>query len=130
MSLWAEILGQDLVGIHDNFFDLGGHSLLGTQLMSRVRDVLQLELPLRSLFEAPTPSELAESIVQTHGDNTAAESSVIEPVARNGELPLSFAQARLWFLDQLVPGNPFYNMPFALRVTGETRCIGSTAKPE
>ncbi|MUG92983.1 amino acid adenylation domain-containing protein [Scytonema sp. UIC 10036] len=118
VSLWAEILGQQQIGIHDNFFDLGGHSLLATQLISRVRDVLQLELPLRYLFEAPTPALLAESIAQTQGQNTAVESNAIERVAREEELPLSFAQARLWFLDQLRPLNPFYNMPFALRVTG------------
>ena len=118
VSLWAVILGLDLVGIHDNFFDLGGHSLLATQVISRVRDVLQLELPLRCLFEAPTPAQLAEWIAQTQGDY-AVQSSAIERVARNSDLPLSFAQARLWFLDQLIPGNPFYNIPFALRVTGE-----------
>ena len=119
VSLWAEILGQQQVGIHDNFFGLGGHSLLATQLISRVRDVLQLELPLRYLFEAPTPAQLADSIAQIQGQNYAVESSAIEPVARNSELPLSFAQGRLWFLDQLIPGNPFYNMPSALRLAGE-----------
>ena len=120
VSLWAEILGLEQVGIHDSFFDLGGHSLLATQLMSRVRDVLQLELPLRYLFEAPTPAQLASRIAQTLGENSAVEYlAAIEPVARNSDLPLSFAQARLWFLDQLVPQNPFYNIPFALRLAGE-----------
>ena len=119
VSLWAEVLGLKQVGIHDNFFELGGHSLLATQLISRVRDVLQLELPLRYLFEAPTPSELADCIAVAQGQTSAVESSAIVPVAHNTDLPLSFAQQRLWFLDQLVSGNPFYNMPFAWHVRGQ-----------
>ena len=119
VNLWAEVLGLLQVGIHDNFFELGGHSLLATQLISRVRDVLQLELPLRYLFEAPTPSELSDRIAVAQGQTCVVESSAIVPVARNTNLPLSFAQQRLWFLDQLMPANPFYNMPFALRLVGQ-----------
>jgi acyl carrier protein len=67
-SIWCEMLGVDRVGIHDNFFALGGHSLLATRLMARLRDVLKVELPLRTVFEAPTISELAERISSRAND--------------------------------------------------------------
>ncbi|HLL71284.1 MAG TPA: amino acid adenylation domain-containing protein, partial [Pyrinomonadaceae bacterium] len=103
----------------DNFFELGGHSLLATQVMSRLRESFQLELPLRALFESPTVAELArrvESAGESHGAGVAPE---IKPVAREENLPLSFAQQRLWFLDQLVPDSPFYNLPLAVRLEGQ-----------
>ena len=118
-SIWQQVLRVPVLGIHDNFFELGGHSLLATQLISRVQDVFELELPLRSLFENPTVAELASDIAVAQSQTRVVESFAIEPLARNSELPLSFAQARLWFLDQLMPLNPFYNIPFALRLAGE-----------
>jgi amino acid adenylation domain-containing protein len=118
-ELWAEVLKLPRVGVDDNFFEAGGHSLLATQLMSRVRKVFRIELPLRRLFERPTPAELAESIEAETRAGTAPVAPPIEPTGRAGTLPPSFAQQRLWFLDRLEPGNPFYNLPAALRIEGE-----------
>jgi amino acid adenylation domain-containing protein len=117
-GIWAEVLNIERIGVHDNFFELGGHSLLATQVMSRVRESFQLELPLRRLFEFPMVAELARSIEQAASEDNAGAIPSIEPVSREGELPLSFAQQRLWFLDQLVPGSAFYNLPLAVRLSG------------
>ena len=112
---WAEVLRLPQVGIHDDFFVLGGHSLLATQVISRVRQACGVELPLRSLFEAPTVAGLAALVEKSGGARVAPP---LVPVARNQELPLSFAQQRLWFLYQLEPGSPFYNIPQGLRMGG------------
>ncbi len=114
--VWGEVLGIKNPGIHDNFFALGGHSLLATQLVSRVRNAFSAELPVRRLFEFPTISSLAECIAAIGTDLLPAPA--IRPVSRDRELPLSFAQERLWFLNQLEPENPFYNMPTVLHLTG------------
>jgi amino acid adenylation domain-containing protein len=118
VGIWAEVLGIEKLGVYDNFFDLGGHSLLATQLISRIRQILHLELPLRCLFEAPTIAELA-SVIQTmvmQGQNL--QNYPILPCSRQVELPLSFAQNRLWFIDQLQPGNSAYNLFEAIRLLG------------
>ena len=115
-EIWAEVLGLERVGIDDSFFALGGHSLLATQVASRVRAALGVELPLRRLFETPTVRELARA-VRASAEGPAAPPIV--PVPRDGDLPLSFAQQRLWFLDQLEPGSPAYNVPSAVRLNGE-----------
>ncbi|WP_216840681.1 non-ribosomal peptide synthetase, partial [Dyella sp. S184] len=117
-SLWMELLKLDRVGIHDDFFALGGHSLLATQLVSRLRrSELQVELPLRALFEAPTIAALMLKIAGAEAATHAATARIV-PVNRHGRLPLSFAQSRLWFLDQLELNETFYNMPSATRLTG------------
>ncbi|RMF32232.1 MAG: non-ribosomal peptide synthetase, partial [Chloroflexi bacterium] len=116
--LWAQVLGLERVGVHDNFFELGGHSLLATQVVSRLRDALQIEVPLRLLFEHPTVAELTERLREEQWAAQGIAAPPIEPVPRDGDLPLSFAQQRLWFLDQLEPGSPFYNIPTAVRLTG------------
>ncbi|WP_186014296.1 non-ribosomal peptide synthetase/type I polyketide synthase [Burkholderia gladioli] len=113
---WAELLQAARVGRHDNFFELGGHSLLATQLVSRLRRELGIELPLAAVFEAPTLAALAQRLDQAE---PAARDEPIEPVDRDAPLPLSFAQQRLWFLDQLQPGNPAYHVPVAARLEGE-----------
>jgi acyl carrier protein len=117
-GIWAQVLGCEPVDIHDNFFDLGGHSLLATQVISRVRSAFQVELPLRCLFESPTVAELAESIEAIAKAGQGLQAPPILPVPRDGKLPLSFAQQRLWLLDQLEPNNTAYNMPAALRLVG------------
>jgi amino acid adenylation domain-containing protein len=119
VNIWAEVLKLERVGITDNFFELGGHSLLGTQIVSRIRDAFQVELPLRHLFSAPTIVELAQRLdVESVG---AARSNLgtIQPIPRPDNLSLSFAQQRLWFLDQLVLNSALYNIPQALRLKGQ-----------
>ncbi|WP_437675107.1 amino acid adenylation domain-containing protein [Sorangium sp. So ce131] len=122
-GIWAEVLGLDRIGVHASFFELGGHSLLATQVASRVRRALGVELPLRSLFDHPTVAELARDVDQRRarrdGGAAAIEAPPIVPAPRQGPLPLSFAQQRLWFLDQLEPGSAGYNMTAAVRVEGE-----------
>ncbi|WP_392535132.1 amino acid adenylation domain-containing protein [Nostoc sp. C117] len=116
--LWAQVLKLELVGIHDNFFELGGHSLLATQLVSRIRTWFKVELPLRELFTSATVFELARSIEQLQQQDLELVSPPILPRAENAELPLSYAQQRLWFLDQLEPNSAIYNIPMALRLVG------------
>jgi amino acid adenylation domain-containing protein len=115
-GVWAELLGVERVGSHDNFFELGGHSLLATRMLSGIRRVFGVEVPVRAVFEAPTVAALAGRIEAARRDGTPAEP--IPPADRDRPLPASFAQQRLWFLDQLEPGSPFYNMPYALRLAG------------
>lgn len=117
-DIWAQVLGVERVGIYDDFFDLGGHSLLATQVVSRIRETLQVELPLRRLFETPTVAGLAESLELSRRDGDSLQLSPIQPVPRDGDLPLSFAQQRLWFIDQLDPANSVYNFPVAVRLKG------------
>jgi amino acid adenylation domain-containing protein/non-ribosomal peptide synthase protein (TIGR01720 family) len=117
-GIWAEVLGVERVGIHDNFFELGGHSLLATQVISRVREAFVLELPLRSLFEAPQLSSFAETIEQAMREDQQVEAPAMAPVSRERALPLSFAQQRLWFLDQLEPMSNAYNIPSVVRLRG------------
>ncbi|MFS0517035.1 amino acid adenylation domain-containing protein [Nostoc sp. UIC 10607] len=116
--IWAQVLKVEQVGIYDNFFELGGHSLLATQLISRVRTSLKVELPLRSLFAAPTVAELSQNIQRSQQQDLELTASPIVPRAEDAELPLSYAQTRLWFLDKLNPNSAFYNFPIALRLVG------------
>jgi amino acid adenylation domain-containing protein len=118
-GIWSEVLRASRVGVNDNFFSLGGHSLLATQVVSRVRDAFAVELPLRNFFEALTLAELAESIEAEMKSARRIEFPPLTPVPRGAGLPLSSAQQRLWFLDQLEPGNAFYVIPTAVRLSGQ-----------
>ncbi|MER5618330.1 amino acid adenylation domain-containing protein [Streptomyces sp. NPDC002215] len=114
-EVWAEVLGVDTVGVDDDFFALGGHSLLATRVVSRLRRRLGVDVPVRTLFSAPTPALLAAAVA----DLDDVGISRIPAVPRDGApLPLSFAQQRLWFLDQLEPDRAEYLLPFAFRVHG------------
>jgi amino acid adenylation domain-containing protein len=117
-GIFAEVLKAERVGARDDFFARGGHSLLATRVISRVRQAFGVELPLRALFEAPSVERLAARVdgLGHAGAGTAAPPLVPRP--REGALPLSFAQQRLWFLDQLEPGSTAYHMPYALRLRG------------
>jgi amino acid adenylation domain-containing protein len=116
--LWQEMLGIAEIGVHDNFFELGGHSLMATQLISRLRDAYRVELPLRNLFETPTLAGLAALIAASRETSSTPAATPIRPLPRDGALPLSFGQQRLWFLDQLEPGSPLYNNPAAVHLRG------------
>src|ERR1700712_3775295 len=118
-GIWSEVLGVEQVGAMDNFFDLGGHSLLATRVISQLRGAFQVELGLLELFEAPTVAELAARIEEALRDGAGVQAPPIEPVDREGDLPLSFAQQRLWFIDRMEPGTSLYNVPIALRALGE-----------
>ncbi|MEZ4361971.1 MAG: amino acid adenylation domain-containing protein [Kofleriaceae bacterium] len=116
LELWSEVLGTPHLGVEDNFFHLGGHSLLATQLMARIRKRFEVELPLRLIFEAPTIARLAAALEERHVGETPTPP--LRPAPRGGLLPLSFAQQRLWFIDQLEPGTTAYNNAFAFRCEG------------
>jgi amino acid adenylation domain-containing protein len=118
VQIWTEILKIEQVGIYDNFFEIGGHSLLATQLVSRIRSLFKIELPLRSLFGAATVAELAHLIGQLQQQNLTLTVPPILPRTKDTELPLSFAQQRLWFLDQLQPNSALYNIPMVLYFRG------------
>ena len=123
VAIWAEVLGRETVSVQDNFFELGGHSLLATQVISRVRDAFGQEVALRSLFEQPTVATLSKTIEE--GLNTGQELKLlpIEKVSRAEPLQLSFAQQRLWFMDQLNPNSAAYNIPMAVRLLGPVGII-------
>ncbi|HSM52439.1 MAG TPA: condensation domain-containing protein, partial [Thermoanaerobaculia bacterium] len=116
-EIWEDVLGRSPIGLHDDFFEAGGHSLLGTLVITRVVERFGVELPLQSLFAAPTLGGFAARVEEAMADGPEA-APPIEPVPRDSPLPLSFAQQRLWFLEQMDPGTPVYLLPAALRVSG------------
>ncbi|WP_437620402.1 non-ribosomal peptide synthase/polyketide synthase [Sorangium sp. So ce1151] len=115
---YAAVLGVPSVSADAHFFELGGHSLLATQLLARIRSTFQVEISLRAVFEAPTVAALAERIEAVRSTERPSSAPLLARAARGGELPLSSAQQRLWFLDQLEPGSPFYNISAAVRLEG------------
>src|SRR5262249_16036323 len=117
-EIWAEILGLDRVGVHDDFFDLGGHSLLATQLTSRARLAFKVEVRLQWLLERPTVVAVSERIEEAIRVGHGLEVPPLKAASRDQELPLSFAQQRLWFINQLEPGNVTYNLLRMLRLSG------------
>jgi amino acid adenylation domain-containing protein len=117
-NVWAGVLGVEQVGAGDNFFDLGGHSLLATQVISQVRQIFQVEVAMRDLFETPTVAGLAARVERLVAEGGGIESAPLVRVTRDGALPLSFAQQRLWFIDQLMTGQPLYHVPTTVRLRG------------
>jgi amino acid adenylation domain-containing protein len=117
-GIWGEVLGAGRVGVEEDFFELGGHSLLATQVISRVREAFKVEVALRELFKQPTVRGLAASIEAAMREGHGVNSPPVLPAGRENPLPLSFAQQRLWFVDQLMPDSPFYNIPAAIRLNG------------
>jgi amino acid adenylation domain-containing protein len=117
-GLWSELLGVSRVGAEDSFFELGGHSLLATQLVSRLRRAFGVEVPVRQLFETPTVAGLAGAVQAARQGSPAPP---IRPVPRDREIPLSFAQERLWFLEQLEREDSLNNLPAAVRLRGDLR---------
>ncbi|QRO01822.1 amino acid adenylation domain-containing protein [Archangium violaceum] len=117
-ALWSEVLGSPVARPSDDFFDLGGHSLLATQVRSRVTQTLGLDAPLRMLFENTSLEDYARALEALRPTAPAAPAERIPVVPRTGGLPLSSAQQRLWFLDQLEPGSPLYNIAGAVQLEG------------
>ena len=117
-DIWVAVLNIDQVGIFDNFFESGGHSLLATQIVSRIRQVLQVELPLRQFLELPTIANLAEKIEAMRLDEQKIELPAIESVSRENNIRLSFAQERLWFLEQLESDVTAYTIRTAIHISG------------
>ncbi|HVN54986.1 MAG TPA: amino acid adenylation domain-containing protein [Anaerolineaceae bacterium] len=118
-EIWERLLGISPVGSTMNFFEMGGHSLLATQLASRIREAFDVEIPLKIIFENPVLSGLAAQVDRRRGSSAIKTFPPIQPVPRGvNPLPLSYSQQRLWFLDQLEPGNSFYNLPTAVRLKG------------
>ncbi len=117
-AIWSEVLNIERVGAYDNFFDLGGNSLLGMRLIPRIRKAFSIDLPPVALFNAPTLSELAEQIVASQASPHRLDLPSVQPVPRDGPLPASFAQERFWFLQQLAPDSPMLNLHGVLRIGG------------
>ncbi|MGG0302265.1 amino acid adenylation domain-containing protein [Bacillus albus] len=113
-DLFAEVLGVSRISIDDNFFEMGGHSLLASRLMARIRETLSVELGIGKLFESPTVAELAKQL-----DGAKSARPAIKKVSRPNEVPLSFAQRRLWFLNCLEGPSPTYNIPLVIRLSGK-----------
>jgi acyl carrier protein len=118
--IFATVLGIETVSIHDNFFEIGGHSLLATQLTSRLKQSFAVDIPLRAIFEDPTVAQLDRTIKQLRTEGQGLSLTAITRIAPDSEsIPLSFAQERLWFLNQFEGASATYNMPDALRLNGE-----------
>ncbi|HYO56779.1 condensation domain-containing protein, partial [Archangium sp.] len=117
-GIWAQVLGLERVSANANFFELGGHSLVAMRVISRLRETFKVELPVRSLFEAPTVAGLARSIESALEGEQGLLAPPLVPVPREGEMPISFAQQRLWFLEQLQPGGSTYNVPLGMHLLG------------
>jgi amino acid adenylation domain-containing protein/non-ribosomal peptide synthase protein (TIGR01720 family) len=115
---WQDTLGIGRVGVHDDFFSLGGHSLFATQIISRLRDAFRVELSLSTLFGSPTVAGLAAAVEELRRTAPEAEADPIVPVPHDRPLPLSFQQQRMWLLDQIEPGTPFYNVAVSYRFRG------------
>src|SRR6185369_8372541 len=118
-GIWARWLEVEQIGVEDNFFEVGGHSLLATAVMSQVRESFGVEIPVSSVFDKPTVRKLAQQIetaLAAHDGSITAPR--LQSVSREEPLALSFAQQRLWFINQMEPGNTFYNVPMAKRLVG------------
>ena len=117
-SSWIDVLGLERVGIYDNFFELGGDSLLATRIISQVRGCFQVEVPLGLIFETPTIAGFTGHIESALRSATSMQAPPLVRISQIGEVPLSFAQQRLWFLNQFEPDSPLYNLPIAVRLKG------------
>ncbi|MEU0811645.1 amino acid adenylation domain-containing protein [Streptomyces sp. NPDC005970] len=118
-GIWSDVVGLGGIDVHDNFFSIGGHSLLATQVLARIRTALGAELPVRAIYESPTIAGLAERAEASLRAGTPTTPPIVPlPRAAGQRLPQSFAQRRLWFIDQLEPGSPAYNIASPLRLRG------------
>jgi amino acid adenylation domain-containing protein len=123
-----EVLKVKRVGALDNFFNVGGNSLLATQAVSRIQKAFGIDFPLRKIFDSPTVESIAEVVEASRDAQHDIALPAIQPVPRDEELPLSFAQQRLWFIDQLDPDSYAYNMPGAIKLSGplDVKALGQS----
>ncbi len=117
-KIWSEVLKIKRIGVNDNFFELGGHSLLTIQVISRIKQHFNVDVTLRSLFEYPTVAKLSQAVSSLNDEKKLSFIPAITPVERTNPIPLSFAQERLWFLEQFLPGMALYNIPFVFKLRG------------
>jgi amino acid adenylation domain-containing protein/non-ribosomal peptide synthase protein (TIGR01720 family) len=117
-SIWSDVLGRDRVSVRADFFELGGHSLLAMQVIARVRSLLGIEVSLQTLFEHPTLARFADAVRREGREGAGPAALPIVRIDRTGDLPLSFAQQRLWFIHHLDTASPAYNIPLACRLEG------------
>jgi amino acid adenylation domain-containing protein len=122
-GIWCEVLRLPGVGREGNFFNLGGHSLLASQVIHRIRDTFKIELPVRSIFESPTVAQLAALIQAELSEGNLSTASPIKPVPRDGKLPLSFAQQRLWFQEELARGTATFHIDLGMRLNGQLNWV-------
>ena len=122
-GIWAEVLGLQRVEVNDNFFEIGGHSLLATQLLSRLRQTFSVEMSLRALFESPTIEALAMRIQLARGVSPGLAAPELRRLNREGGMPLSFAQQRLWFIDQFDPATSAYIIAVAVKLEGSFNIV-------
>ncbi len=122
-GIWGEVLRLPSIPLRGNFFNLGGHSLLVTQVLARVRDYLKIELPVRSIFESPTLEEFSQLIQEQISHGKQSELTTITRVPREGELPLSFAQQRMWFFEELSSGTSAFNIALGVRLNGPLNVV-------
>ncbi|QHG18506.1 non-ribosomal peptide synthetase [Nostoc sp. ATCC 53789] len=118
-SIWAELLGLEQIGIDDNFFNLGGHSLIAAQMLSRIREGFQVELFFHHIFANPTIAGLAGLIEQHSQLKQQLQRPAMQPISRSGYLPASFAQERVYFIQEVAPESAAYQAQVTLRFTGK-----------
>jgi len=126
-GIFSEVLHREQVSVTADFFELGGHSLLATQVISRINSAFGIEMPIRSLFERPSVRGLGQEIAELRRAGVESEAPALVAGERGERLPLSYAQQRLWFLEQLTPGNTAYNLPAAVRMKGRLE-VGALAE--
>ncbi len=119
VEIWGSVLSRDLVGVHEDFFALGGDSLAAMRMVSRLGEVFQVELAVSQVFEARTVAALGREVEAAIRAGYGLREPPLEPLPRRGRLPLSFAQERSWFLEQLEPGNPAHVVSAAFEVEGD-----------
>ena len=127
-AIWTEVLKVEKISVNDSFFDMGGESLAAIQAVSRIRDAFDVNLPIQALFDTPTISALANTLAKVLGPSGNVRR--IERRKEGETCPLSFAQEQLWFLDQLAPGSPVYNIVDVIRLDGkyDAKAMGRTMK--
>jgi acyl carrier protein len=119
VEIFEQVLGRQPVGIHDDFFEQGGHSLVAMQVIAQVRAILGVELPILSIFQARTVAKMGELVEQKLRSGNSSTMPALVPTSRSQNLPLSFAQQRIWFLDQIEPGSTAFSKAISLQISGE-----------